>query len=124
MGIRTFGSTVRLNELEGSLLAIKYLGTDVDVDTQFGRQTAARADVVEFTRTDDGLTARLLGSTLVFQRAIQNEIRGSSDWSVGVFEQVNRPTADVPDATMYQLTADDVDVDEIVASMEEANIAL
>lgn len=124
MGLRTAGSTVQLNDLKGELIALKYLGQDITVDTQFGRNTAARADVVKFEELNGELTARRMGATLVFQQAIQNEIRGSSDWSVGIFEEVDRPLADAPDATMYQLTEPDLTVDAIANAMRAANISL
>jgi hypothetical protein len=124
MGLRAFGETIQLNELKGDLIALKYLGADVNVETTYGLATAARASVVKFETVDGKLTARQLGSTLVFQRAIQNEIRGSSDWSVGVFEQLPRPTEEVPDATMYQLTTPEESIEDIGAAMEAAGISL
>ena len=124
MGIRKSGQTVYLNELKGELLALRYLGRDTTVTGEFGPQDAAVASVVHFTRGESGLSARLLGETLVFQRAVQSEIRGSSDWSVGVFEEVNRPLPNVPNATMYQLTEPDEEIEVIIEAMEQANITV
>ena len=124
MGLRPAGESVRLNELKGKLIALRYLGEDVNVDTEYGMQTAARAEVVVFDQTDDGVTARKLGQGLVFQRAIQNEIRGSTDWSVGVFEQIARPTDGAPDATMYQLGGFEEDIEVLAAAMETAGITI
>ncbi len=124
MGLRTFGSTIRLNDFKGALLALRYLGDDVDVQTEYGVITTARAEVVLFETKDDVLTAARLGSTLVFQKAIQNEIRGSADWSVGTFEEVPHPTAEAPDGTMYQLSDPDETVEALGAAMTKAGIAV
>ena len=124
MGLRTFGSSIRLNDFKDELLALRYLGEDVDVNTDYGVITTARAEVVQFTRVDDTLTAVRLGNTLVFQKAIQNEIRGSSDWSVGTFEEVPHPTEAAPDGTMYQLSDPEETVEELGAAMKRAHIAV
>ena len=125
-GLKTFGQSIQLNDFKGKLLAIRYLGEDVDVDTTaYGIVTAARAEVIVFDdQPEGGLSARRLGSTLVFQRAIQNEIRGSDDWSVGIFEKVPHPTLDVPDATMYTLSDPEQDIDTIAAAMTAAGVDL
>jgi len=122
MGLKNFGSSIQLNDYKGSLLAIRYLGDDVNVDTAFGNVNAARAEVVTFDAKDDGLQVRRLGSTLVFQKAIANEIRGSSDWSVGVFEEVPHDMPGVPDATMYTLSEPDEDIAVLAAAMQAAGI--
>ena len=124
MGLRTFGSTIRLNDFKGELLALRYLGDDVDVNTDYGVITTARAEVVIFRTVDDVLTAERLGSTLVFQKAIQNEIRGSADWSVGTFEEVPHPTDEAPDGTMYQLSDPEEDIAALGAAMTKAGIAV
>ena len=121
MGLKNFGSSIQLNDYKGSLLAIRYLGDDVNVDTAFGNVNAARAEVVTFDAKDDGLQVRRLGSTLVFQKAIANEIRGSSDWSVGVFEEVPHDMPGVPDATMYTLSEPDEDIAVLAAAMQAAD---
>jgi hypothetical protein len=123
-GLRTFGQSVKLNELEGELLALKYAGEAENVTTKFGTDNVARAQVVQFTEKDGKIEARGLGETLVFQRAIANDIRGSSEWAVGVFEKVERPTAKVPDATMYQLSDPTIDLNILAGAMAQANIAL
>ena len=124
MGLRTFGSTIKLNDFKGELLALRYLGDDVDVNTDYGVITTARAEVVIFRTVDDVLTAERLGSTLVFQKAIQNEIRGSADWSVGTFEEVPHPTDEAPDGTMYQLSDPEEDIAALGAAMTKAGIAV
>ena len=124
MGLRTFGSPVRLNDFKDELLALRYLGEDVDVQTEFGLISTARAEVVHFSKKDDVLIAERLGNTLVFQRAIQNEIRGSTDWSVGTFEKVPHATETAPDGTMYQLTKPDESMEQIGAAMAAAGIAI
>lgn len=122
MGLRKMGESIKLNDFKDQLLALKYLREDVDVNTDYGLVSAARADVVLFETNNGTLTARPLGSTLVFQRAIQNEIRGSADWSVGVFEQVAHPTDAAPDGTMYQLTEPEEAIEQIAAAMVAAGI--
>jgi hypothetical protein len=122
MGLRTFGSSIRLNDYKDELLALRYLGDDVDVQTEYGIITTARAEVIQFTKVNDVLTAIRLGNTLVFQKAIQNEIRGSADWSVGTFEEIPHPTDTAPDGTMYQLTKPDEDVEALGAAMVAAGI--
>lgn len=122
MGLRTFGSSIQLNDYKDELLALRYLGDDVDVNTEFGLVTTARAEVVHLVDQEGTLIATHLGSTLVFQRAIQNEIRGSSDWSVGVFEQIPHPTEAAPDGTMYQLSTPKQTIEQIGAAMTAAGI--
>ena len=123
MGLKNFGASIQLTDYKGSLLAIKYLGSDVTVQTKFGEQVAARAEVITFDPVKDGgLAVRRLGTTLVFQRAIANEIRGSSDWSVGVFESAPIDKPGVPDATMYTLTEPDEDIEVLAAAMKAAGI--
>jgi len=124
MGLRTFGSSIKLNDFKDELLALRYLGEDVNVQTEFGLITTARAEVIHFTTTDGALTAEHLGNTLVFQRAIQNEIRGSRDWSVGTFEQVAHATEAAPDGTMYQLTEPEESMEQIGAAMAAAGITI
>jgi len=123
MGLKSFGQTIQLTDYKGSLLAIRYLGDDITVDTQFGSQVAARAEVISFDGTGDNLTVRQLGTTLVFQRAIANEIRGSSDWSVGIFEAVPHEVEGVPDATMYTLSTPDEDIEVLAKAMFAAGIS-
>jgi len=123
-GLRTFGQSVRLNELEGELLALKYAGEAENVTTRFGTDNVARAQVVQFIELDGTIKAVGLGETLVFQRAIANDIRGSSEWAVGVFEKVERPTDEAPDATMYQLSDPIIDLNILAGAMAQANIAL
>ena len=122
MGLRTFGSSIRLNDFKDELLALRYLGEDVDVQTEFGLISTARAEVVHFSTKDGTLSAERLGNTLVFQRAIQNEIRGSKDWSVGTFEEVPHATDAAPDGTMYQLTEPEESMEQIGAAMAAAGI--
>ena len=122
MGLKNFGASIQLTDFKGSLLAIKYLGTDVTVQTRFGEQVAARAEVIEFDTSGDDVTASRLGTTLVFQRAIANEIRGSGDWSVGIFESAPIEKAGVPDATMYTLTEPDQDIQVLAAAMRAAGV--
>ena len=122
MGLRTFGSSIRLNDFKDELLALRYLGEDVDVQTEFGLISTARAEVIHFSTKDGTLIAERLGNTLVFQRAIQNEIRGSKDWSVGTFEEVAHVTESAPDGTMYQLTEPNESMEQIGAAMAAAGI--
>ena len=122
MGLRTFGQTIQLNDYKGELIALRYLGDDVDVNTDWGLVTTARAEVIQFSMNDGTLEAFKLGRTLVFQKAIQNEIRGSDDWSVGVFEEVPHPTPNAPEGTMYQLTPPHMSIEQIGAAMVAAGI--
>ncbi len=122
MGLRTFGQSVQLNDYKNELIALRYLGDDVDVNTDWGIVTTARAEVVQFSENDGVLKAFRLGNTLVFQKAIQNEIRGSGDWSVGIFEEVPHPTDAAPDGTMYQLTKPDASIEDIGAAMVAAGV--
>lgn len=123
MGLKNFGATIQLTDFKGSLLAIRYLGEDITVQTKFGEQVAARAEVIEFlTDDDDNVRANRLGTTLVFQRAIANEIRGSNDWSVGVFESAPIEKTGVPDATMYTLTEPEQEIQVLAAAMKAAGV--
>ncbi len=120
--LRTFGSSITLTDYKGEHLALMYLGADVDVDTRFGKQTAARASVVHFQEVDDVVVAKRLGSTLVFQRAIANALRESADWQVGILEELPRPTESAPDATMYTLSDPLIDISDLGEAMDKANI--
>jgi len=122
MGLRTFGQSIQLNDYKDELIALRYLGEDVDVNTEWGVMTTARAEVVQFSDNDGTLECLKLGRTLVFQKAIQNEIRGSDDWSVGVFEEVPHPTPNAPDGTMYQLTEPAFAIEQIAAAMVAAGV--
>lgn len=131
MGLRTFGSNVRMDTLKGEFIALRYLGEREVTSTPAWNngkeltQSVARAEVVQFDQPKGkALVARKLGETLVFQRAIANDIRGSSDWAYGVFEEVERPTEEVPDRTMYELTEPDVSVEDIVSAFTTAGIAI
>jgi hypothetical protein len=132
MGLRQSGTSVVLNTMKGSLLALRYLDDQSITSTPPWNggneitQNVPRAEVVEVIKNKDGsYTARLVGRTLVFQRAIANDIRGSSDWAFGLFDEFDRPTPEAPDATMYELAvADDVDLDKVEEAFAAAGIQL
>ena len=124
MSLQVFGASINLNDYKGALIAIRYLGSDVNVETKdYGTAVAARAEVVMFDAGPEGSTvARRLGSTLVFQKAIANEIRGSGNWAVGVFEEIPHEIPGVEDATMYTLTEPDEDIAVLAAAMKKVGI--
>lgn len=132
MSLRTMGTTVRLNELKGELLALRYLDEQEITSTPEWNggneitQNVPRAEVVQVSQAKDGsLSAKLLGRTLVFQQAIANDLRGSRDWAFGLFDEFERPTQAAPDATMYELAVpENVNLDDVAAAFEAAGIAL
>ena len=131
MGLRTMGTTVRLPDLKGKLLGLRYIDEqEITSSPEWNggneiTQNVPRAEVVQVDQTKDGLKARLLGRTLVFQQAIANDLRGSSDWAFGLFDEFERPTESAPDATMYELAVPkDVNLDEVAAAFEAAGIRL
>lgn len=133
MGLRTFGSSIRLDSLKGELIALRYTGEREVTSTPSWNngkeltQQVARANVIEFVPEGTGkkksLRAVNHGETLVYQKAIANDIRGSSEWAYGVLVQNARPTETAPDATMFELELPtDFSADDIVTAMEAANI--
>ena len=132
MGLRTSGTTVRLTDLKGELIALKYIDEqEVTSRPEWNggkeiTQDVARAEVVHVKQGKNGaLTAQLVGRTLVFQQAVANDIRGSRDWAFGLFDEFDRPTAGAPDATMYELAVpENINLDDVAAAFEAASIEL
>lgn len=129
-GFRTFGTSVQLKELKGELIALRYKGErQIESKPEWSdttiTQSVARADVVHISvAKDKSLKAELKGETLVFQKAIANDIRGTSEWAYGLFEQVERPTPTAPDATMFVLSDTGLDPNALGAAFEAAGIAV
>lgn len=133
MSLRTMGTNVRLNEYKDELIALRFrdlvefTSTPEWANGEERTQEVPRADVVHVTKNKDGsLEAKLLGRSLVFQRAIADDIRGDTkNWAFGLFTEVERPTASAPDATMYELQEpSDVNVDAVADAFEQAGIEL
>lgn len=130
MGLRTFGSSIRLDSLKGSLIALRYAGDREVTSTPSWNngkeltQNVARARVVEFVvgGTAKNPTVKAIDhkETLVYQRAIANDIKGSTDWAYGVLVQNPRPTPTAPDATMFELEEPvNVTPEQLIAAMAE-----
>ena len=130
MSLRTMGSTVRLTDYKGELIALRYVDEqEITMEPDWAEgpitRNIVRAEVVHVFEKDGVLTAKRLGRSLVFQEAIANDLRGTSDWAFGRFDEFERPTEAAPDATMYELAIpEDVNVDDVETAFEKAGIAL
>jgi len=125
MGLRIATPNVYLSEFKDEIIAIRYNDMVHNVVTDFGTVDVPRADIVLLTVNDDGeLRADFKGQGLVFQKAIANTLSGSTDWVIGLLEQVDRPTAGVEDATMYQFSTPSLSSESIVKAFENAGISL
>lgn len=103
MAVYGSGTGVDITTLADKLLALRYLGSDVTIDTKHGVRTAARAQVVDLERK------RNRGQTLIFQEAVAQEVRQhGADWVVGVFAKGPHPKK--KGWEMWQIQSEGVDL--------------
>lgn len=131
MGLRTMGTTVRLTDYKDELVGLRFVDEQVITSTPDWAngveqtQEVPRAEVVLVKTLKDGsVKAELVGRSLIFQRAIAEDIRGSRDWAVGVLRENERPTPAAPDATMYELEEPNIGLEAIADAFEAARISL
>jgi hypothetical protein len=125
------GTTVRLSEYKDELIGLRFeseqsiTSTPAWNDGEPITQSVPRADVVLIKRLKDKtVKAELVGRSLIFQKAIANDLRGNRDWAVGVLAENPKPTDAAPDATMFELEEPTIGLEEIGAAFEAAGIAL
>jgi hypothetical protein len=125
------GTTVRLSEYKDELVGLRFeseqsiTSTPAWNDGEPITQSVPRADVVLIKRLKDKtVKAELVGRSLIFQKAIANDLRGNRDWAVGVLKENPKPTDAAPDATMFELEEPTIGLEEIGAAFEAAGIAL
>jgi hypothetical protein len=131
MGLRTMGTTVRLTDYKDELVGLRFVDTQTITSTPAWAdgaevtQEVPRADVVLIKTLKGGeVKAELVGRSLIFQRAIAEDIRGNRDWAVGVLRENDRPTPAAPDATMYELEEPNIGLEAIGDAFEAAHISL